>query len=120
MVAEHEAAQTQSADLLHLLDPARPLLRVRVPQTLAQLLRDARAVVVPRAHHEREAEARLVVRVEARHARGLRGAHAVQAGGALLLARLRGQGAAPQVLPREVGVEPEDALLTCGGEEHTR
>ena len=117
LVAEHEALQPQAADLLHLLDPASPLLGVRVPQTLSQLLDDARPVVHPRTHHEREAEPRFVLSVEARHTRDLRGAQAVQPGGTLLLARLRGQGATLQVLTREVRVAPEDAFFTCR-EEH--
>ena len=90
LVAVYEALQPQAADLLHLFDPASPLLRLRVPQTLSQLLHDARPVVHPSAHHERETETRFVLSVEARHARDLRGAHAVQPGGALLLARFRG------------------------------
>lgn len=113
VVAAHEALEPQVADLLHLLDGARPLLRARVLQALAQLLHDGGLGVHPRADDEREAEALLVRRVEARHARGIRRVHAVQAGLSLLLAGLRGQRAAPQLLTGQVRVAPEDTLFTC-------
>ncbi len=36
-VSEHEALETQAADLLHLLDAARPLRRALAPAALGQL-----------------------------------------------------------------------------------
>lgn len=99
-------------DLLHLLDGARQLGRALVGEPLRQRAQDGRLGGPPRADHKREAEARLVFRVEARHARDLDRVQRVQSGLSLLLLRLPGQAAALEVSPREVRVASEDPLFT--------
>lgn len=111
-VHAHQGLQAQAADLLHLLDAARHLCRAPVAAALGQLAQNARLVVHAGADDEREAEALLVLGVEPGHEVHVPRAQGVHPGRCLLIGRLLGQGAAPQVPARQVRVAPEDALLT--------
>lgn len=89
-VGQHEHAQSQRADLFHLADGARSLCRTVVAEALKQLAHDVPFSVQPRAYDKREAEALLVLGVEAAHARHLRRLQVGETCRALLLLRVPG------------------------------
>lgn len=110
----HEPLQTEVTDLLHFIDGARPLYGALVPEPLLELPQDGRFVVHPHADHEGETEVILVFRIQPGHARDLGRGQCVQTGLDLFLSRLPGQSPTLEVSTREVGVNSEDSLFTCG------
>lgn len=113
-IAAEQVGEPQAADLLHLAQGGAQLLLGRAPQPARQLAGHRRRVAAARGQHEREAEARAVLRVELRQPEPLARAQAREARGALLALRLGAQRAPLQLAARQVRVAAQDALLACG------
>lgn len=111
----HECLEAQAADLLYLPDAARHFSLSTVTAALGQLAQNARPVVHAGAEDERETEALLVLGVESIHQGEVLRAQGIHPGRLLLLGRLLGQGAIPQVSARQIRKTPQEALLTYTG-----
>lgn len=113
LLRAQEVGETQVADLLHLAQGGAQLLLRRAVQPARQLPRHGRPVAQARGEHEREAEARAVLRVELRQPEPLFGVQARQARASLLPLRLGGERSPLQLAARQVRVAAQDALLAC-------